>query len=108
MFQGLEFCKKNNFPSLETFTRIDNEPLIVNNIFVNAGYLQRTNDSNIAIIGETDAELVFDDPTKVHKVVVMHGAKVFVTARNYAVVKLLNIGENKVIYNKDKTAVILR
>lgn len=106
--QGLEFCSKNNFPSIEIFRHIGREPLVINNIFVDEGNIERANDSNIALIGKTDAELIFDDPTKVHKVVVMHGAKVFITARNYAVVKVINIGDNKVVYNKDKTAVILR
>lgn len=106
--QGVEFCSKNNFPSIDVFRQINNEALVINNIFVDAGSIQRVNDSNIAIIGDTDAELVFDDPTKTHKVIVMHGAKVFVTARNYAVVRLVSIGENRIVYNKDKTAVILR
>lgn len=106
--QGLEFCKKNNFPSIETFRKVGNEPLSMNNIFVDAGTIDRANDSNIAIVGQTDASLVFDDPTKIHKVVVMHGAKVFIAARNYAVVRLISIGENKIAYNKDKTTVILK
>ena len=106
--QGLEFCEKNNFPSIEVFREINSDALVVNNIFVDAGTIQRNNDTSIALIGNTDASLVFDDASKVHKVVLMHGAKVFIVARNYAVVRLISIGENKVIYSKDKTAVILR
>ena len=106
--QGLEFCENNNFPSIETFRRIRKEYLLANNVFVDAGNIQRTNDSNVAVIGDTAAELVFDDSTKAHKVVVMYGAKVFIVARNYAVVRIVSIGENKIVYNKDKTAVILK
>lgn len=105
--QGMEFCAKNNFPTLSMFRKMDDE-IASNCVFVDAGLVQRNNDSSIALIGDTDARLVFDDPTKVHKVVVMHGATVFIVARNYAVVKLVNIGNNKVSVSKDSSSVILR
>lgn len=105
--QGMEFCEKNNFPTLSMFRDMDDE-IASNGIFVDAGVIQRNNDSVIACIGNTDARLVFDDPTKIHKVIVMHGATVFIVARNYAVVKLVNIGNNKVSISKDSSSVILR
>ena len=105
--QGLEFCSKRNFPTLPMFRQMGSE-LSDNSIFVDAGVIQRNNDTAIALIGNTDARLVFDDSTKVHKVVVMHGATVFIVARNYAVVKLVNIGDNKVSISKDSSSVILR
>ena len=105
--QGIEFCSKNNFPTLAMFRQMDDE-IASNCVFVDAGVVQRNNDSAIALIGNTDARLVFDDPTKVHKVIVMHGATAFIVARNYAVVKLVNIGNNKVSVSKDSSSVILR
>ena len=105
--QGIEFCSKNNFPTLSMFRQMDDE-IASNCIFVDKGVINRSNDSSIAVIGDTDARLTFDDPTKVHKVIVMHGARVFIVARNYAVVRLVNIGDNKVAYSKDNTAVILK
>lgn len=105
--QGVEFCQKNNFPTLSMFRKMDEE-IASNCIFVDKGVINRSNDSSIAVIGDTDARLTFDDPTKVHKVIVMHGARVFIVARNYAVVRLVNIGDNKVAYSKDNTAVILK
>lgn len=106
--QGIEFCSKNNFPSLDVFRQVGKDALPINNIFVDAGSIQRTNDSQVALIGNTIAELVFDDPTKVHKVILMHGAKASIITRNYAVVKLVNIGNNSVELKKDKTSVILK
>ena len=105
--QGVEFCQKNNFPTLPMFRKMDEE-IASNCIFVDKGVINRSNDSSIAVIGDTDARLTFDDPTKVHKGIVMHGARVFIVARNYAVVRLINIGDNKVAYSKDNTAVILK
>lgn len=106
--QGLEFCAKNNFPPIDLFRQVDKDMLLLYNIFIDAGTIQRTNDSQIAVIGDTQAELVFDDPTKVHKVVVMHGARVKLITRNYSVIKLVNIGDNSIDLRKDKTSVILK
>ena len=70
--------------------------------------VKRRNDTNIALIGNTNAELVFDDNTRVHKVILMHGARAIIVARNYAVIRLINIRNCHVEINKDKTSVILK
>lgn len=105
--QGLEFCEKNNFPSIEDFREIKSN-ISDFGVFVDGGEITRSNDGNIALIGETNARLVFDDNTKMHKVVLMHGAKAFIVVRNYAVVRLINIGDCEVNIHKDKTSVILK
>lgn len=105
--QGLEFCEENNFPSLETFREMDSS-ISDFGVFVDKGEITRSNDSNIALIGNTRGRLVFDDNTKVHKVVLMHGAKAFLAIRNFAVVRLINIGDCEVHLNKDKSSVILK
>ncbi len=106
--QGYEFCEKNEFPTLEMFRQVKAD-VESYNIFVDAGVQKRTNDSCVAFIGpNTKGELVYDDNTKVHKVIVMHGAKVDIVARNFAVVRLISIGsENEVRKHRDKTAIIL-
>lgn len=105
--QGIEFCEKNNFPTLEMFKQIKDD-VEAYNVFVNAGVQKRSNDSCVALIGpKTKGELVYDDNSKVHKVIVMHGAKVDIVARNYAVVRLINIGDNEIRRHKDKTSIIL-
>jgi hypothetical protein len=105
--QGIEFCQKNNFPTLEMFREIKEE-VEGFNVFVNAGVQKRSNDSCVALIGpKTKGELVFDDNTKVHKVIVMHGAKLDIVLRNYSVVRLINIGDNEIRRHRDKTSIIL-
>lgn len=105
--QGLEFCEDNNFPSLETFREMDSS-ISDFGVFVDKGEITRSNDANIALIGNTEGKLVFDDNTKVHKVILMHGAKAFIAIRNFAVVRLINIGGCEVHFNKDKSSVILK
>ena len=105
--QGIEFCQKNNFPTLEMFRDIKEE-VEGFNVFVDAGVQKRSNDSCVALIGpKTKGELVFDDNTKVHKVIVMHGAKLDIVLRNYAVVRLINIGDCEVRKHRDKISIIL-
>ena len=74
---------------------------------MDAGSISVCNDERVGIIGDTEAEMVFTDNTKVHIVILMHGAKARITVSNYAVVLLVNIENCEVEINKDKTAIIL-
>lgn len=104
--QGREFCENNNFPSLEMFQDMKDK-VSDYGVFVDAGNISRQNDANIGLVGETTAALTFDDNTKVHKVLLMHGAKARIKATGYAVILLVNIGNCEVEIDKDKTVVIL-
>lgn len=104
--QGREFCEENNFPALEQFRGMNSQ--IANyGVLVDAGNVNRENDDKIALIGNTDAELLFTDNTKVHKVILMHGAKAHIIASNYVVILIVNIGNSKVTIDKDETVVVL-
>ncbi len=104
--QGREFCENNNFPSLELFQDMKKH-VAPYGVFVDAGSISRSNDENIGLVGDTSAELVFDDPAKVHKVVLMHGAKARIKASNYVVILFVNVGNCPVEIEKDKTVVLL-
>ncbi len=104
--QGYEFCENNNFPTLDMFREIKDE-VMPHNVFVDAGIQKRSNDSYVALVGDTKGELYFDDNTKIHKVILMHGASADIVVRNYAVVRLINIGNCNIRIHKDKTSIIL-
>lgn len=104
--QGREFCGQNNFPTLDMFRLIKNE-VEEYGVIVDGGTIERCNEANIGIVGETDACLIYTDNTLVHKVVLMHGAKAHIKASNYAVILLLNIAGSEVEIEKDETVVIL-
>lgn len=104
--QGREFCEDNNFPSLEMFQGM-RDNISEFNILVDAGNVSRQNDVNVGLIGNTSAQLVYNDNTVVHKVVLMHGAKARIKASDYAVILLVNIGNCEVEIEKDNTVVIL-
>lgn len=104
--QGREFCEEKNFPSLSMFRHMKTnvEPF---GVFVDAGRVVRSNDNDIALVGDTFGELTFDDNNVVHKVVLMHGAKARIKASNYAVLLIVNVGGCEVAIERDETVVVL-
>lgn len=101
--QGREFCKENNYPSIESFRSMADyvEPYGV--------YIEKQvekHNEDIALVGKSESVLRYDGVDKAYKVILMHGAKATIHASNYAVVRLENIsGEYEII--NDGTAEVL-
>lgn len=104
--QGREFCQTNNFPSLDLFQEIA-EGMKPHGVYVDAGQVEYANPGKIGLIGDTEALITIDDNTRVHKVILMHGAKAHIKASNFAVILIVNIGECELVLDKDQTVVIL-
>lgn len=104
--QGREFCENNNFPTKEMF-REARKSVAPYGVFVDAGSMTDKNRDNIGIVGKTRATLVYDDNTKVHKVILMYGAKAHIKASNYAVLLIVNVGGCEVTIDKDETVIVL-
>lgn len=105
--QGREFCEEKNFPSLSMFQRMKSYKVEQFGVFVDLGRVSRSNDKDIALIGDTCGELKFDENNVVHKVILMHWAKAHITARNYVVLLIVNVGGCEVTIDKDETVVVL-
>lgn len=90
--QGIEFCTKNNFPKIETVRTFKGELAETFGIYIDAGHIKLVNPARVALIGDTEACLHYDDPSKAHQVVTMHGGRAQITATGYAVVFIT--GEN--------------
>lgn len=105
--QGTEFCAEHNYPAIDQF-RAMSENVRKFGVFVDAGEIAEYDPDRIGVIGATEATLTYTDPSSVHKVIVMHGARVRLIVGNYAVVRLYEIGENNVEIENDGTAVVLR
>ncbi len=105
--QGREFCEEKNFPDLSMFREMKNHGISEFGIFVDEGNVCRSNDKDIALIGDTCGDLKFDKNNVVHKVILMHGAKARIKASNYAVLLIVNIGNCEVDIIKDKTVIVL-
>ena len=104
--QGREFCKTKNFPSLLTFRDIRDKVLDYG-IWIDSGTIVCKDLPEVALVGDTDATLIYTDNKKVHKVVLMYGSKVHIKASSYVVVLLDNMGNCDVEIEKDASAIIL-
>lgn len=105
--QGREFCEEKNFPELPMFREMKRHGISELGVFVDEGNVCRSNDKDIALVGDTCGELKFDENNVVHKIILMHGAKAHIKASNYVVLLIINIGGCKVTIEKDETVVVL-
>lgn len=106
--QGREFCEEKNFPPLYMWRKIKDSIVGKHPVNIDAGEIKVNNPKNIAIIGDTTANLSYSGSDTVHKLIVMHGAKAVVRATNYAVLLVVKIGDGcEVEYHNDETAKIL-
>lgn len=89
--QGREFCRKHDYPDIPTCIAVA-EQARPYGIHVN----ERVEVSNrhVALIGGDSgvSELTFSGTAKAYTVILMHGAKAHITATDYAVVRIDNIG----------------
>lgn len=104
--QGREFCENNNFPSLEMFQKMKPH-VAAYGVFVDAGMISMKNNANVGIIGKTEAMIEYDDNTKLHRIILMHGARAVIKVSNYAVVNVINVGNCPIEVINDGTGKVL-
>lgn len=92
--QGIEFCTKYKFPDIDTFRIYKGVEAEQNSIYIDTD-TSLHNVEYVLLVGNTNAVLTYDDPTKGHHVILMHGAKAKIKASGYAVV-FVNNAEGKV------------
>lgn len=104
--QGVEFCQKNNFPDMDTLRAFRGPKATRHGVYIDAGHIVLHNAPMVALVGDTQAELHYDDPDKPHEVVLMHGAKAHIEASGYAVV-FVTKGDCEVVSQTKQGAKIL-
>ena len=103
--QGMEFCYNHKFPSLQTLRNFKDK--VREFSYYIDEKVTLTDPQNIVIAGDSFAELNFSDNTKVHKIILMHGANANIKANNYTVLRIVKIGNCNISIVTDKTAIIL-
>lgn len=103
---GREFCAAHNFPDMEQFRKMGDEARN-HGIYIDAGSVEITNQCQVGLIGDTTADLIINDNTKVHIIILMHGAKARIKASHYAVILPVNISGGGIEIEKDDTVKIL-
>lgn len=101
--QGVEFCRKHNYPSLDVFRQMDG---VISSLGVYVDDACNATNEDVALVGESQSELHFSGTDRPYKVILMHGAKAKIYAGMYAVVKIENISGEYEVFN-DGTAMIL-
>lgn len=100
--QGREFCRDNNYPSLDVFRSMKGN---VESFGVHIEEDVKAINEDKAIIGGT-AELTYHGTDKAFKVILMHGGNARIKVGNYAVVRIENIRGDYEIIN-DGTGKVL-
>lgn len=101
--QGMEFCRKHNYPSLDVFRQMDG---VISSLGVYVDNACNVTNEDVALVGESQSELHFSGTDRPYKVILMHGAKARIYAGMYAVVKVENISGDYEVFN-DGTATVL-
>ena len=103
--QGIEFCQDHNFPSVEVF-RKNRDSLEGLEVYVDAGNIALKGKEYVCIVGDTDATIEAAGTKFIHTIILMHGARAKITAKDYAVLNIVRIGGEYSI-KKDGTVIVL-
>lgn len=101
--QGREFCRENNYPSLEMFRSMKGN---VESFGVHIEENVKAVNEDKAIIGGT-AELTYHGTDRVYKVILMHDGDARIKVGNYAVVRIENISGKYEIINDGTEKVLV-
>ena len=103
--QGIEFCQDHNFPSVEVF-RKNRDSLERLGVYVDAGNIALKGKEYVCIVVDTDATIEAAGTKFIHTIILMHGARAKITAKDYAVLNIVRIGGEYSI-KKDGTVIVL-
>ena len=103
--RGIEFCQDDNFPSVEVL-RKNRDSLERLGVYVDAGNIALKGKEYVCIVGDTDATIEAAGTKFIHTLILMHGARAKITAKDYAVLNIVRIGGEYSI-KKDGTVIVL-
>ena len=83
--QGREFAVKTGFPPLETWRKESGEIDKIPEVLLDTPKCT-VNGRDLIAVGNTELTATYTEPDRLHHITVMHGARVTVVAKNYAVV----------------------
>ena len=104
--QGIEFCTKHSFPTIEMCRKFKGETAERLGIFVEED-VRIANYPIVVLVGNCHAELEYNDPDKRHQVILMHGASASIKASNWAVVFVNNASGGSVEIEATDNAKVL-
>ncbi len=104
--QGIEFCENTHYPDDATLRNVQRDTdLSRYGLYTDSGHTQIRGQYNVAIYGDTTANIIADRNQQVYKILIFGGSAT-IHASNYSVIRVINLGGRSNIIN-DGSAVIL-
>ena len=87
-FDNLKFCFKHHTPSHELLHKFKSAHPEEYGIYIDAGEITLKNPTRVFIIGDTEATIECDELKPCHLICMMHGARVTLNAKGWAVCRV--------------------
>lgn len=104
--QGVEFCLKLRFPTLDVFRQFDKEEVKQYGVYIDCGEIELTDPKRVFLVGNTKAT-VKCAKTQNNSIYLMHGASVSVIASGFAIVRVEGDKKSHISYIQNDHAKVL-
>lgn len=104
--QGVEFCLKLRFPTLDVFRQFDKEEVKQYGVYIDCGEIELTDPKRAFLVGNTKAT-VKCAKTQNNSIYLMHGASVSVIANGFAIVRVEGDKKSHISYIQNDYAKVL-
>lgn len=104
--QGVEFCLKLRFPTLDVFRQFDKEEVKQYGVYIDCGEIELTDPKRAFLVGNTKAT-VKCTKTQSNSIYLMHGASVSVVASGFAIVRVECDKKSHISYIQNDHAKVL-
>ncbi len=104
--QGIEFCLKLRFPTLDVFRQFDKEEVKQYGVYIDCGEIELTDPQRAFLVGNTKA-IIKCAKTQNNSIYLMHGASVSVIASGFAIVRVEGDKKSHISYIQNDHAKVL-
>lgn len=104
--QGVEFCLKLRFPTLDVFRQFDKEEVKQYGVYIDRGEIELADPKRAFLVGNTKAT-VKCTKTQSNSIYLMHGASVSVVASGFAIVRVEGDKKSHISYIQNDHAKVL-
>lgn len=104
--QGVEFCLKLRFPTLDVFRQFDKEEVKQYGVYIDCGEIELADPNRAFLVGNTKAT-VKCTKTQSNSIYLMHGASVSVVASGFAIVRVEGDKKSHISYIQNDHAKVL-
>lgn len=104
--QGVEFCLKLRFPTLDVFRQFDKEEVKQYGVYIDCGEIELADPKRAFLVGNTKAT-VKCTKTQSNSIYLMHGASVSVVASGFAIVRVEGDKKSRISYIQNDHAKVL-